>query len=231
MRKQILFSQIRKQEGEYMKIIAENIVKTIKKRTILDNISLELESGNIYGFVGRNGCGKTMLFRALSGLMRIDSGRITINGQVLHKDINVPPRIGLIIENAGLYNEFSGFKNLKLLADINKKISDIEITKAISEVGLDPNDKRPVRKYSLGMKQRLIIAQAIMESPDIIMLDEPTNALDERGVKLIRDIILREKERGALVLIASHNKEDIEILADRVYYMDGGKIVGGKNYE
>lgn len=231
MRKQILFSQIRKQEGEYMKIIAENIVKTIKKRTILDNINLELESGNIYGFVGRNGCGKTMLFRALSGLMHIDSGRITIDGKVLHKDINVPPSIGLIIENAGLYNEFSGFKNLKLLADINKKISDTEITKAISDVGLDPNDKRPVRKYSLGMKQRLIIAQAIMESPDIIMLDEPTNALDERGVKLIRDIILREKERGALVLIASHNKEDIEILADRVYYMDGGKIVGGKDYE
>ena len=214
-----------------MKIIAENIVKTIKKKIILDNISLELESGNIYGFVGRNGCGKTMLFRALSGLMHIDSGRITIDGKVLHKDINVPPSIGLIIENAGLYNEFSGFKNLKLLADINKIISDIEITKAISEVGLDPNDKRPVRKYSLGMKQRLIIAQAIMESPDIIMLDEPTNALDERGVKLIRDIILREKERGALVVIASHNKEDIEILADRVYYMDGGKIVGGKDYE
>lgn len=214
-----------------MKIIAENIVKTIKKRTILDNINLELESGNIYGFVGRNGCGKTMLFRALSGLMHIDSGRITIDGKVLHKDINVPPSIGLIIENAGLYNEFSGFKNLKLLADINIKISDTEITKAISDVGLDPNDKRPVRKYSLGMKQRLIIAQAIMESPDIIMLDEPTNALDERGVKLIRDIILREKERGALVLIASHNKEDIEILADRVYYMDGGKIVGGKDYE
>lgn len=214
-----------------MKIIAENIVKTIKKRIILDNINLELESSNIYGFVGRNGCGKTMLFRALSGLMHIDSGRITIDGKVLHKDINVPPSIGLIIENAGLYNEFSGFKNLKLLADINKKISDIEITKAISEVGLDPNDKRPVRKYSLGMKQRLIIAQTIMESPDIIMLDEPTNALDESGVKLIRDIILREKERGALVLIASHNKEDIEILADRVYYMDGGKIVGGKDYE
>ena len=214
-----------------MKIIAENIVKTIKKKIILDNISLELESGNIYGFVGRNGCGKTMLFRALSGLMHIDSGRITIDGKVLHKDINVPPSIGLIIENAGLYNEFSGFKNLKLLADIDKKISDREITKAISDVGLDPNDKRPVRKYSLGMKQRLIIAQAIMESPDIIMLDEPTNALDESGVKLIRDIILREKERGALVLIASHNKEDIEILADRVYYMDGGKIVGGKDYE
>lgn len=214
-----------------MKIIAENIVKTIKKRTILDNICLNLESGNIYGFVGRNGCGKTMLFRALSGLMHIDSGRITIDGKVLHKDINVPPSIGLIIENAGLYNEFSGFKNLKLLADINKIISDTEITKAISDVGLDPNDKRPVRKYSLGMKQRLTIAQAIMESPDIIMLDEPTNALDERGVKLIRDIILREKERGALVLIASHNKEDIEILADRVYYMDGGKIVGGKDYE
>lgn len=216
-----------------MKIIAENISKTIKNKIILDDINLELENGRIYGFVGRNGCGKTMLFRALSGLMHIDSGKITVDDKVLHKDFNVLENLGLIIENAGLYNEFSGYRNLKLLADINKKITDAEIRKALSDVGLDLNDKRVVRKYSLGMKQRLIIAQAIMEKPDIIMLDEPTNALDESGVKLIRDIILREKDRGALVLIASHNKEDIEILADQVFYMDNGKIVSteGKRYE
>ena len=202
-----------------MKIIAENISKTIKNKIILDDINLELENGRIYGFVGRNGCGKTMLFRALSGLMHIDSGKITVDDKVLHKDFNVLENLGLIIENAGLYN--------------NKKITDAEIRKALSDVGLDPNDKRVVRKYSLGMKQRLIIAQAIMEKPDVIMLDEPTNALDESGVKLIRDIILREKDRGALVLIASHNKEDIEILADQVFYMDNGKIVSteGKRYE
>lgn len=216
-----------------MKIIAENISKTIKNKIILDDINLELENGKIYGFVGRNGCGKTMLFRALSGLMHIDSGKITVDDKVLHKDFNVLENLGLIIENAGLYNEFSGFRNLKLLADINKKITDAEIRKALSDVGLDPNDKRVVRKYSLGMKQRLIIAQAIMEKPDVIMLDEPTNALDESGVKIIRDIILREKDRGALVLIASHNKEDIEILADQVFYVDNGKIVSteGKRYE
>lgn len=216
-----------------MKIIAENISKIIKNKIILDDINLELENGKIYGFVGRNGCGKTMLFRALSGLMHIDSGKITVDDKVLHKDFNVLENLGLIIENAGLYNEFSGYRNLKLLADINKKITDAEIRKALSDVGLDPNDKRAVRKYSLGMKQRLIIAQAIMEKPDVIMLDEPTNALDESGVKLIRDIILREKDRGALVLIASHNKEDIEILADQVFYMDNGKIVSteGKRYE
>lgn len=216
-----------------MKIIAENISKTIKNKIILDDINLELENGRIYGFVGRNGCGKTMLFRALSGLMHIDSGKITVDDKVLHKDFNVLENLGLIIENAGLYNEFSGYRNLKLLADINKKITDAEIRKALSDVGLDLNDKRVVRKYSLGMKQRLIIAQAIMEKPDIIMLDEPTNALDESGLKLIRDIILREKDRGALVLIASHNKEDIEILADQVFYMDNGKIVSteGKRYE
>ncbi len=208
-----------------MKLIAEHIVKTIKKKTILDDINLELENGMIYGFVGRNGCGKTMLFRALSGLMHIDSGKITLDNKILHKDMNVLESLGLIIENSGLYNEFTGYKNLKLLADIKKKISEHEIKQAISDVGLDPDDKRIVRKYSLGMKQRLMIAQALMEHPDVIMLDEPTNALDENGVEQIRKLILREKERGALILLASHNKEDISVLADQVFNMDNGKII------
>ena len=211
-----------------MKLIAEHIVKTIKKKKILDDISLELENGKIYGFVGRNGCGKTMLFRALSGLMRIDSGKIIFNNKILHKDMNVLENLGLIIENSGLYNEFTGYKNLKILADINKKISENEIKQTIADVGLDPDDKRTVRKYSLGMKQRLMIAQAIMEKPEIIMLDEPTNALDENGVEQIRKLILREKERGSLILLASHNKEDISILADHIFNMENGKIVSGK---
>jgi len=208
-----------------MYLIAEHISKTIKKKTILNDITIELQSGHIYGFVGRNGCGKTMLFRALSGLMNIDSGKITIGERILHKDMNVVDSLGIIIENAGLYNEFTGYKNLKLLADIKKIISDTEIRQALSDVGLDPYDKRTVRKYSLGMKQRLMIAQAIMEHPNIIMLDEPTNALDESGVALIRNLILRERERGALILLASHNKDDISVLTDKVFYMENGKII------
>ncbi|MBE6843478.1 MAG: ATP-binding cassette domain-containing protein [Ruminococcus sp.] len=208
-----------------MDLVAEHICKTIKKKTILDDINIKLQSGNVYGFVGRNGCGKTMLFRALSGLMHIDSGRVLVDDKTLHKDINIIDSLGLILENAGLYNEFTGYKNLKILADIKKIISENEIRQALSDVGLDPYDKRTVRKYSLGMKQRLMIAQALMEYPNIIMLDEPTNALDENGVVVIRNLILREKERGALILLASHNKEDISILADRVYYMENGKII------
>lgn len=208
-----------------MNLIAENVSKYIGKKKILDNINLELESGKVYGFVGRNGSGKTMLFRALSGLMKSDSGRIVYNNQELHKDIQILPDLGIVIENAGLYPEFSGYKNLKLLADLQHKIGDEQIIEAIRRVGLNPDDKRPVRKYSLGMKQRIIIAQAIMESPSVLMLDEPTNAIDENGVKELRNIIQEEKEKGALVLIASHNKEDIRILADSVVYMSEGKIV------
>jgi len=211
-----------------VKLIAKNVNKSIKNRQILSNINLSLEGGIIYGFVGRNGSGKTMLFRALSGLIKIDSGEIICNNKVLHKDIDVIDNIGLVIENAGLYQEFTGFKNLKLLANINKKINDDDIKDAIRRVGLEPNDNRTIKKYSLGMKQRIVIAQAIMEKPDIIMLDEPTNALDENGVKEIRKIILEEKKRGAMILLASHNKEDINLLADKVYYMKSGHLYDGR---
>lgn len=207
-----------------MKLIAKNVNKSIKNRQILSNINLSLKGGIIYGFVGRNGSGKTMLFRALSGLIKIDSGEIICNNKVLNKDIDVIDNMGLVIENAGLYQEFTGFKNLKLLANINKKINDDDIKDAIRRVGLEPNDNRTIKKYSLGMKQRIVIAQAIMEKPDIIMLDEPTNALDENGVEEIRKIILEEKKRGAMILIASHNKEDINLLADKVYYMKSGNL-------
>ncbi|GMQ57178.1 ATP-binding cassette domain-containing protein [Vallitalea sediminicola] len=211
-----------------MKLIAKNVNKAIKNRQILSNINLSLEGGIIYGFVGRNGSGKTMLFRALSGLIKIDSGEIICNNKVLNKDIDVIDNIGLVIENAGLYQEFTGFKNLKLLANINKKINDDDIKDAIRRVGLEPNDNRTIKKYSLGMKQRIVIAQAIMEKPDIIMLDEPTNALDENGVDEIRKIILEEKKRGAMILIASHNKEDINLLTDKVYYMKSGNLYDGR---
>lgn len=210
-----------------MNLTAEHVTKKLKKNTILSDINLTLESGQIYGFVGRNGCGKTMLFRALSGLMDIDSGTICYDDQTLHKDISILPNLGIVLENAGLYPEFTGFKNLQLLAKLNKKASDADIKTAIDRVGLDPMDKRSYRKYSLGMKQRIVIAQAIMEHPDILMLDEPTNAIDEGGIEEIRNIILEEKKRGALVLIASHNKEDISLLADTVFHMQQGKIIAG----
>ncbi len=206
-----------------MELIVRNVSKTIKGNKVLDNISLELQSGKIYGFVGRNGSGKTMLFRALSGLMRVDEGEVILDGKILHKDIQVLPSLGIVIENAGLYPEFTGLKNLQLLAGINKKIKTEDIKVAIERVGLEPMDKRTFRKYSLGMKQRLVIAQAIMEKPDIIMLDEPTNALDESGVALVRSIIAEEKGRGAIILLASHNKEDIQLLADQVHHMEHGK--------
>ena len=205
----------------------KNINKKIKNTPILTDINLNLEPGVVYGFVGRNGSGKTMLFRALSGLMKIDSGEIMYQNEVLHKDFPILPNLGITIENAGLYPEFTGFKNLQLLAKLKKKIGNEEIKEAIKRVGLDPNDKRTYKKYSLGMKQRIVLAQAIMERPDIIMLDEPTNSLDESGVSLIRQVITEEKQRGAMILLASHNKEDINLLADQVFYLDKGLLVSG----
>lgn len=208
-----------------MELIVKNINKTIRKKVILSDVNLCLKSGTIYGFVGRNGSGKTMLFRALSGLMRIDSGSIVWEGKTLHKDFSVLPSLGIIIENAGLYPSLTGIQNLTYLANLTKRIGQKEIIHAITRVGLDPNDKRIYRKYSLGMKQRLAVAQAIMEKPDVIMLDEPTNALDETGVEEIRKIILEERERGALILVASHNKEDIKTLADELYRVENGQVI------
>ncbi|MGG0717217.1 ABC transporter ATP-binding protein [Robertmurraya massiliosenegalensis] len=202
----------------------KGINKRIKNNMILSNIDLKLHKGVVYGFVGRNGSGKTMLFRALSGLMKIDSGKIIYQKKQLHKDFPILPNLGITLENADLYPEFTGLKNLQLLAKLNNKIDDSQIRTAIERVGLDPNDKRTYKKYSLGMKQRIVLAQAIMEKPDIIMLDEPTNSLDEGGVKQIRQVILEEKQRGAMILLASHNKEDIDLLADQVFYLDNGRL-------
>lgn len=204
---------------------ADNVSKRIRGKTILDEISLEMIGGEIYGFAGPNGCGKTMLFRALSGLMSINSGKVRLDSRVLHEDFSVLPSLGITLENVGMYPGLTGFQNLEYLAGIKGIIGPQDIKNAISRVGLDPSDKRTYRKYSLGMKQRLAIAQAIMEKPDVIMLDEPTNALDREGVALIRDVILQEKKRGALVLIASHNAEDIRVLADVLYEMENGKII------
>lgn len=208
-----------------MALVAKSITKTIRGKVILDNISLSLVPGIVYGFVGRNGSGKTMLFRALSGLMTVSSGSVFWNDKELHKEFAVLPNMGIVLENVGLYPEMTGIENLQYLAQLKGTIGLEEIKTALVRVGLDPEDKRTYRKYSLGMKQRLAIAQAIMEKPDVIMLDEPTNGLDEDGVKQIRELILDEKKRGALILLASHNKEDISLLADHLYRIEAGAII------
>lgn len=207
-----------------MELIVKKINKSLRGKIILSDVSLNLKSGHIYGFVGKNGSGKTMLLRGLSGLIKLDSGSIAWDEKFLHKDFAVLPSLGIIIENAGLYPNFTGMENLTYLANLTKRVGRKEIIEAISRVGLDPYEKKVYAKYSLGMKQRLAIAQAIMEKPDVIMLDEPTNALDEAGVEEIRQIILEEKERGALILIASHNKEDIKLLTDELYRVENGKV-------
>lgn len=217
--------RMQKKEIDRLELKVENISKTIRGKTILKGINLSLYGGNVYGFVGKNGSGKTMLFRAVSGLMKVDEGKIIWEGKVLHKELAVLPSLGIVLENAGLFPNMTGFENLKYLAALTGKIGNKEIENAILRVGLEPKDKRTYKKYSMGMKQRLAIAQAIMERPDVIMLDEPTNALDEEGVLRIRTIIQEEKARGAIILIASHNSEDIQILADEKYYIENGSII------
>ncbi|MGC7872750.1 ATP-binding cassette domain-containing protein [Desulfosporosinus sp. SYSU MS00001] len=206
----------------YLEVV--NLRKEFKGHTILQNINLSLDKGKIYGFFGRNASGKTMLFRAISGLIKPTEGYIMIDKKILHKDMSFPNSIGVIIETPGFWDYYTGLENLKILASIKRIISVKDIKLSMSRVGLDPEDKRTFKKYSLGMKQRLGIAQAIMEKPELIVLDEPTNALDEQGINLVRTILLEEKNRGALILIASHNKDDIELLSDTKYKMDSGRL-------
>ena len=207
-----------------MTLTAEHVCKTIRNAPILQDVNLTLEGGTVYGFVGRNGSGKTMLFRALSGLMKLTQGTVSLDGQVLHRDFSVLPSLGIVLEHVGMYPNLTGVENLRYLAGLTRRAGEADIRTAIERVGLDPDDKRTYRKYSLGMKQRLAIAQAIMEKPDVLMLDEPTNGLDDDGVRKIRDLILVEKARGAIVLLASHNQEDIRILSDHLFRMEQGRL-------
>lgn len=209
-----------------MQLTATDVTKVIKGKTVLSHINLSLNSGYVYGFVGPNASGKTMLFRVLSGLISATTGIVSLNGKILKKAFPVLPDLGILLENVSLYPELTGYENLDYLAKFNHKIDKAGIIEALQRVGLDPADKRKYGKYSLGMKQRLAIAQAVMERPGILMLDEPTNALDQDSVKLIRGLIKSEKDRGAIVLLASHNKEDIQLLCDHTFTMDSGAIVG-----
>ena len=212
-------------------VVLMNVSKTIGHDDVLKNISATFESGKIYGIFGRNGSGKTMLFRAICGLIKITTGEIYFNDLKLHRDVSYAPNVGVIIETPSFWKQFSGFENLKMLASIQGKTTDVEIVESLRRVGLDPNDKRPVKKYSLGMKQRLAIAQGIMEKPDLIVFDEPTNALDEEAINLLRQILIEEKARGAIVLIASHNKDDIRLLSDVFMKMESGRLSEVTTYE
>ena len=208
-----------------MYIELKDVSKSIKGAKILDNISLKMESGKIYGFQGKNGCGKTMLMRAICGLIKIDSGSIYINGKTLHKDITFPERIGVLIENPSFLNNFTGFKNLRLIADIQGNITDDEIAKILQDVGLAADDKRTYKKYSLGMKQKLGIAAAVMGTPDIVILDEPINAIDENGVCNVRTILHNIREKGSIVIIACHDRKELEQLSDVIIHIENGRII------
>lgn len=197
---------------------------TLGKTEILKNINVAFEEGKIHGLIGRNGSGKTMLMKCICGFVHPTEGEISVDGKIVGKDMDFPKDLGLIIETPGFIPYYSGYKNLKLLAGLNRKIGSEEIKKSMEQVGLDPNLKRHVKKYSLGMRQRLGLAQAIMENPKLLILDEPFNGLDKDGVGEMREYLLSYKEQGKTILICSHSAEDIEVLCDTVHEMDKGVI-------
>jgi ABC-2 type transport system ATP-binding protein len=203
----------------------DNVSKTIQKREVLSAITYKMESGRIYGLQGINGSGKTMLMRLLSGLIQPTAGAITIDGKVLGKDITFPDSLGMLLENPAFLDSYTGFQNLRILASIQKRIGDETIRQEIKRIGLDPDDRRKYRKYSLGMKQRLGIACAIMERPDMVILDEPTNSLDSDGVALLSTIVRQEKERGALVVISCHDFSLLQELSDEIICLEDGRVV------
>lgn len=205
-------------------IKVDNVIKKFGSEIALNNVSIEFEKGKIYGIVGRNGSGKTVLFKTIIGFLKPTGGRIIVDGKEIGRDTDFADHIGIIIETPGFLSAYSGYKNLEYLASIKNIIGKKEIKESMERVGLDPNSKKKVGTYSLGMRQRLGIAQAIMENPDILILDEPMNGLDNQGVEEVRNILLNLKEEGKSIILASHNKEDIEALCDEVYEMDHGKL-------
>lgn len=205
-------------------ITVKNATKRFKETVVLDNITVDFGKGKVHGLIGRNGSGKTMLMKCICGLVPLTSGEIAVNDKIIGKDTDIPKNVGVIIETPGFIPGYSAYSNLKFLAAINGKIGREEIRTAIKSVGLDPDDKKRVGKFSLGMRQRLGLAQAIMENPELLILDEPMNGLDNDGVKDMRNYLLELKEQGKTILIASHSAEDIEVMCDTVHEMDKGKI-------
>lgn len=206
-------------------IEVQNVVKRFRDQVVLKNVSISFEKGQIHGIVGRNGSGKTVLFKCICGLMHPEEGVILVNGKRVGRDVDMPEDIGAIIEAPGFLPNYSGYKNLRFLANIRRKIGKEEILNVLKTVGLDPESRKHVGKYSLGMRQRLGIAQAIMEDPEILILDEPMNGLDNAGVQDIRALLLELKAQGKMILLASHNHEDIAALCDTVHEIDGGVLL------
>lgn len=202
----------------------KNVSLTINKTVILKSVCASFERGKIHGLIGRNGSGKTMLMKCICGFVKPSQGEIFVAGERIGKDCDFPKNTGIIIETPGFIPYYSGYKNLKLLAGLNNKIGKQEVREAMEKVGLDPDLKRHVKKYSLGMRQRLGLAQAIMEGPELLILDEPMNGLDKDGVKDMREYLLALKMQGKTIIIASHSAEDIDILCDTVSEMDKGRL-------
>lgn len=202
----------------------EHVTKRFKEDVVLHDVSVSMEQGKVYGFSGNNGSGKTVLMKCICGFLPVSEGKVRVNGKVIGREIDFPESIGVIIETPGFLANLTGVRNLEILAALRGKIGRKEIERAICKAGLDPFLKKSVSKYSLGMRQRLGIAQAIMEDPEFLILDEPFNGLDKHGVADIRNLLLDLKKQGKTIILASHNSEDIRILCDKVFEMDGGRM-------
>ena len=200
----------------------EKVSRRFGQEEVLKELTWSLEAGQVYGIVGNNGSGKTVLMKCICGFLPVTSGVIKVGGRQIRKDVDFPEGLGVIIETPGFLTGLSGKRNLEILAELRGQVGEEKIGQVLEKVGLDPSMKKPVGKYSLGMRQRLGIAQAIVEDPEFLILDEPFNGLDHRGAAEIRKILLEQKEQGKTILLASHNGEDIRILCDRVFEMDGG---------
>lgn len=210
-----------------MNIIMKDISKVIKKNIILRNINLNMIGGKIYGLIGTNGSGKTMLMRLLAGLIRPSEGEIIVNGHKVEYGKKLYFDMGVIIEKPEFFNDLTGMENLEMLAKLKGKIGKDEMIDAMNRVQLDPHNEKKVKEYSLGMRQRLGIAQAIMEDPEVLILDEVTNALDEEGIKMVYEVLNEEKKKGKIIIISSHNRIDIDTLCDEIYLVKNQSIQVG----
>lgn len=206
----------------------ENATKVIKDRAVLDGISFELPRGGVYGFMGINGSGKTMLFRAVAGLIHLSSGSVNVFGRRIGKDCDFPPNLGISLDSTGFWEDQSALWNLVFLASIRGEVGEPAARDALRRVGLDPDDTRKVSAFSMGMRQRLSIAQAVMESPELLILDEPTNALDVDGIGMVARLIHEERARGCTVLVSCHNEPQVETLFDRTYHLYEGRLADGR---
>ncbi len=205
-----------------------NVTKKFGENKVLDDVNLIFEPGKIYGIQGKNGSGKTMLMRAISGLLSLNEGEVEVFGEVIGVDRDFPKSAGILIEHPGLLPEISGFENLKTVMSINKIVSDEEIKKAMSNFDLDPNSNLKVKKYSLGMKQKVGILMAILERPQVVILDEPTNGLDEASVEKFKDMILNLKDDSRVIIVASHDREGLEEISDEIIKMELGRVISWK---